>query len=265
MVESTIITIISSIIGLIIAFSIGNMSSAYRSMLQLAMKDEKKKDEIKKWAKTISNYLKIEMRWLISGLSILLILIFFYIVKLWEILQSEICFYIISITIGFGWIFLYVKETFHIQEEELNKLKEDSSIRNSNKIIMSKEIFGYPWYIFLGFVIIALPFVCFAIINNFNPEDFKPTPDLFVIILLNFAILIFEGLRELKNRKIERKKVAVIFYIACFGILSSYLGIFSSIMENSGVINFIYVIISFLATFIYVSYFIRLLSPEKKN
>jgi hypothetical protein len=112
-----VITVVTSLIGIIIAFSIANMSLAYRSLLQLFLSENKEKERIiKKWASGIQEYLKKEIKWMLGGLIIILFLIVSYLI--------EDCVFLYGmLVLSFVWIFLYVITTYSRQQKELNILK----------------------------------------------------------------------------------------------------------------------------------------------
>ena len=114
--EIEILSILVSIIGLIIAFSIGSMSSSYRLLLNLSKKE--RKTNLKNWVLMIENYLRCEIKWILSGLLIIF-LICMYSVELLKIYDKKMYTLIIF---GFVWILAYIIDTYLIQRKQLGDL-----------------------------------------------------------------------------------------------------------------------------------------------
>ncbi|MBI3412799.1 MAG: hypothetical protein HY051_01820 [Candidatus Aenigmarchaeota archaeon] len=67
-----VVIITASLMGIIIAFSIANMSSAYRSLLQpLLIKGKDKPQTIKAWAEVTKEYIKNEIKWVLFGIFLI--------------------------------------------------------------------------------------------------------------------------------------------------------------------------------------------------
>lgn len=257
--------VIVSLIGIIIAFSLGSMTSSYRFLIGPIIDSRLEKKKIIKleknqvigdFSKIITNYLDKEVEWLILGFIILFSILLSYFFKSWSII-GEI-YYCLSISIfGIGWAFTYILDTYFIIKKQLKKIikkcsKESASsnpkinlikLNKKQKIdfiklilligslIAALQIKEEQVYILMIFVLVSIVYFIVIQKKNLDKKD---------KILINFMAAIispsFIGIIVIKllTSLLKLDKSENIFYIVTVAILMFiYLGVFSCIIYKT--------------------------------
>jgi len=231
-VDPTIIGITVTLLGIILAFCITNMTNGYNYLLQLELNkisnmDKKPKinERRKKWARAIKEFLNAEIKYVIAIILAVVIIILSFCLKWYEFFQNETIYYLAILAVALLTISFYILDLYNIMNSELEMILNE----NKKKVDLFKVIqFLKSLYNNDKFMVILGTIFGLCIFISFDGTKLY---EFFALFTSLFFVVI--GQRIINSRRIRNidKKLNLLFTIsiALFSILGVWVSMYNSL------------------------------------